>query len=793
MTAVLVGRNEKRVKVSLVGVDMRIGPILKDGGEGSKVQPQILLGNDVLMHITRDNILWTELGEAPLSIVLKPDQRQNDDMEEGRCGNHLEDDEVAAQKFSEGLEWVEGRSEVRLPWRKDRQLVSDTYGMALGRLRGFVKRYGMVGVVFNEYSRQMAGLERDGIVEQAPRQENGTPFYLPHRAVWTADGRKVTNKTERFCNASMRRKCRIVFDAGASNKIGISLNDALHRGPVLMWKIATLMIRLRLAPVQVIADIEKAYLQIGIRPSDRDALRFLWFFKPEEGFEKSSSNIRVMRFTRCPFGIKCGSFLLAAVIQEVCLNQKGTALEEVAERVMRDLYADNIQHGASSVDDAVNFKLGAKDLFAGVGMKLKGWISNNPEFNDQLEQKERADQEVQSLLGVLWDTTVDELAIKSPLTAEIKDSYTKKEMLSVLNGMYDPNGFLLPLIIKARLHYGKVCLYAKTWNAVLSSPDAKLWKIIVEDLMEADIIPVPRHIGSSVGGCDHVAVFCDASEDAVAAVGYIIVKKLMESGKYRWMANLVLAKASTSKGGATIPRRELSAIQLGSRIIRQIRCATNTAPSECSIWSDSSVAVQQVHHQRNKESFVRNRVQLIRKSLPGVSMGWVSSDLNPADLPSRGVPIKRLIRSEKPHLWWEGPPFLKQERTEWPTRYRFIIKDDDTAEADSSEEPTEEDPDINESACAIGQATGTKTWRIGAAIATVLDLNTFNSFRKLLLRTSFILAFTKTGRLMTKLQRIEEAENVWIRQQQDTFLTSKMRKQENLSEDKEGICRENHH
>ena len=57
----------------------------------------------------------------------------------------------------------------------------------------------------------------------------------------------------------------------------MSLNDMLLPGPNLLLEVFHMLIRFRAFPVSIVADIEKAFLQIGIRPEDRDALRFLRF------------------------------------------------------------------------------------------------------------------------------------------------------------------------------------------------------------------------------------------------------------------------------------------------------------------------------------------------------------------------------------------------------------------------------------------------------------------------------------------------------------------------------------
>ena len=56
----------------------------------------------------------------------------------------------------------------------------------------------------------------------------------------------------------------------------------------------------------LLADIQKAFLQISVREEDTDALRFLFNVNGKE---------QHLRFTRVPFGVEASPFLLEAILQ----------------------------------------------------------------------------------------------------------------------------------------------------------------------------------------------------------------------------------------------------------------------------------------------------------------------------------------------------------------------------------------------------------------------------------------------------------------------------------------------
>lgn len=104
---------------------------------------------------------------------------------------------------------------------------------------------------------------RNGIIEKIENTPKNDQLvhYLPHHCVL------AENKTT---------KLRIVYDASAKTKNGCSLNECLYRGPILPEELVKLLIKFRSYKFGVIADVEKAFLQIELQEEDRNVTRFLW-------------------------------------------------------------------------------------------------------------------------------------------------------------------------------------------------------------------------------------------------------------------------------------------------------------------------------------------------------------------------------------------------------------------------------------------------------------------------------------------------------------------------------------
>ena len=108
------------------------------------------------------------------------------------------------------------------------------------------------------YRSVLLGFHNKGIVEVVsnPEQsETDNTHYLPHHDVLRQD--KETTKL------------RIVYDASAKED-GFSLNDCLYTGPKFDQNILDILLRFRLYHTGLIADVEKAFLMISVKPQDRD-------------------------------------------------------------------------------------------------------------------------------------------------------------------------------------------------------------------------------------------------------------------------------------------------------------------------------------------------------------------------------------------------------------------------------------------------------------------------------------------------------------------------------------------
>ncbi|KAH7701169.1 Pao retrotransposon peptidase family protein, partial [Aphelenchoides avenae] len=243
-------------------------------------------------------------------------------------------------------------------------------------------------------------------------------------------------KSLRFINVVREEKAttkvRIVYDASAKGGPGTkSLNQCLYRGPVFLPDLAGMLLRFRIGKIVIAADIEKAFLQISLRESDRDVTRFLWLKDPSKGI--SDDNVVVYRFARIPFGVISSPFILAATIREHLKKE----VSSLSEEIKQNIYSDNVLLFANSESEAIEKCRKAYQIFKRANMNLREFVSNNAAVNFAFG--DHGKEFASKFLGVHWDPKADLLEYVIPVLEEdLLRAPTKRAVLQKLAKIFDP-------------------------------------------------------------------------------------------------------------------------------------------------------------------------------------------------------------------------------------------------------------------------------------------------------------------------------------------------------------------
>ena len=384
------------------------------------------------------------------SLACKPDLEQFWNLESIGIMDSPKmcDDDQALENFQKMIRHEDNRYFVTWPWKDSNLLLPDNYQLASGRLKSILGRLQKNPQLFQSYATIIQEQLERGIIEKVTNEsvEGPNKHYIPHHAVITP----TKNTT----------KVRVVYDASAKTKqMNKSLNECLYRGPVMLSDLCGLLIRFRLSPIAVIADIEKAFLSVGLQAADRDVTRFLWLKDPT--VMKLDNNVQIYRFCRVPFGVISSPFLATISYH---LQQSDNQFAEVLKP---DIYVDNIITGVNTIEEAKTLYNEAKSLFAAASMNLREWASNSQQLMECVPQCDQAANSEQKVLGIKWNLSNDTLLIPGNSTDKSRCVSTKREVLHMTACIFDPLGFFAPTVLKAKLFMKKLWSERLGWDEKL--------------------------------------------------------------------------------------------------------------------------------------------------------------------------------------------------------------------------------------------------------------------------------------------------------------------------------------
>ena len=434
-------------------------------------------------------------------------------------------------EFSEAITFSEGRYQVSLPWKQQHKPLPENYQLSLRRLEGLIKRLRQSPDVLKEYDDTIQEQIQARIVEDVPAnsKESNPVHYLPHHAVIRTD--KSTTKL------------RIVYDASARADGSPSLNECLHVGPKFNQKLLDILIRFQAHCVAVTADIEKAFLVVSIEENDRDALRFLWVHNVQE----NPPRIRPLRFTRVVFGVSSSPFLLNATIRHH-LEQYRKSHPDLIQHLLDSFYVDDLTTGADSEEAAHSVYVKSKQILKEGGFNLRKFRSNSPSLQQKIDINEGAETDYglanesyadatlgtsqptgpqeTKILGVRWHPQNDHLifSVSDIAKAARIVEPMKRNVVSIIGRIYDPLGFLGPVVLRFKLLFQRLCVKKIDWDQPLGDSCLNEWNSLVHDLQAEVLISIPRCYLHDIEGIPTsitLCGFCDASTKVYAAVVYL--------------------------------------------------------------------------------------------------------------------------------------------------------------------------------------------------------------------------------------------------------------------------------
>ena len=540
---------------------------------------------------------------------------------------------------------IGSKYQVPIPLKDPEEPVPNNYPVVKSMTESLAKRLKRKGS-FEKYDKKMNSLIDDGYVEIIPPEPYSNPNktnYIPHHDVYHP----------------RKPDPRIVHNAKFKYK-GFSLNDKCLQGPNFLSRADSVLTRFRLHRYAFQGDIKAMYFQVIIPPEQRDLLRFLWY--------DGEGNLIHLRHTRHIFGGVWCSSSSQFVLRKAIEREENPV---VRNAVLDGFYVDDC---LTSVDEKSHLVVLVKELPGTLdqhGYEVTKILVNDPEVLEMVPPERRA-EEVRDLtpadhdeihtyaLGIRWEVRSDMFYFV--FEARNYGNLTRRVVLSVASGVYDPLGLISPLTIYGRILFQECNRQKLGWDQTLPASLTTKWEDWIERLRRVEELRIPRCVKNvPTSDCTlELHTFADASSEAYCAVSYLRVETAQDitSTMYRSKTRVAPIKQ------ISIPRLELQACLMACQLTAMVREDLTGISFTSHYWSDSKIALAYIMNDSKKFApFVANRLTDINKLSAKAEWHYVSTNDNPADLGTRG---KVLSHDELNPLWFTGPSWLAKPKSEWP-------------------------------------------------------------------------------------------------------------------------------
>ena len=269
-------------------------------------------------------------------------------------------------------------------------------------------------------------------------------------------------------------------------------------------------------------DIEKAFLNVSVDPSNRYYLRFLWV----DDVTSRHPNIQVYRFARDAFHVSSSPFLLNATIRHHLTSNDIS--REFADKVLKSLYVASFVGGDVSDNCVFEMYKELKSSFIDAGFSMRKWVSNSAALQERIKDSEEESPQVcqiqsksvegpkvqeedetfasslfesaknpstekPKVLDIGWDNHRVLLSLDSRLETINNGTITKGAILGATSNFYDPLGLLSPAIILSKIIFQNICKSKMVWEDPVHSFLYEKWLKLVQDTRKVGVVELKRH------------------------------------------------------------------------------------------------------------------------------------------------------------------------------------------------------------------------------------------------------------------------------------------------------------
>ena len=549
------------------------------------------------------------------------------------------DDMNCSNIYESSVTKLDNRYFVKLPLKDENCVVPNNRVQAKSRLLQQKKMMENNAELLEFYADAVQKLIDTDKLELVTTDSDDCPeraFYIPHFVTRQAKKRLVYDGSARFNN--------------------VSLNSMLYKGSDNLQRLCDVLIRFRRFPIAVSCDIKEMFLQCGIHECDRDLLRILWFKD-----NNIDNEIVEYRFKRLPFGLNCSMSMAEYCLKKTAVDNQTGASEKTVEAVNSSFYVDDGLISCCDLEEGKQIISEMIELLQSGGFELKKFVAENAELlkdieSDRIlhrgESKNLCDEHITSckVLGIKWNPDNRTIAPKVDIKQRPE---TKRGLWATVAQIFDPLGICAPYLLPGRQILQQVCEEVKGWDDAIPPDLLKRWYKWLRGLPCLELLEIPRCYWDANVDVYELHTFCDSSEKGLGCVAYL---RMISNGDIN--VAFVMGKAKVVPIGVTlsIPRLELMAALLGSKMQWQIKRSINLPLANCCLYTDSSVVMDWLNNtQKRLKKWVARKITEIHRLCDNDTWHKVPTAQNVADLCSRGIDPRK---ASPKCAYLTGPSFL---------------------------------------------------------------------------------------------------------------------------------------
>ncbi|MBN2877647.1 MAG: hypothetical protein JXL85_08365, partial [Bacilli bacterium] len=319
--------------------------------------------------------------------------------------------------------------------------------------------------------------------------------------------------------SSSTTKLRVVFDGSAKTSSGVSLNDTQMIGAKQQKDLFEILLRFSNHKYAMTADIEKMYRQIRVHKDQCDLQRILWM---------ENGRMVKYRLLTVTYGTASAPFLATRCLKELA-NVEHLNFPIASDVAVKDFYMDDLMTGSDTIEEAIVLQKEMIEMLLRGGFKLHKWCANDMRVLGSIDENLREKQvlineeDTVKALGMRWIPSGDCFIFSIEELPEFS-VLTKRIVLSDISKLFDPLGFLGPIIVLAKLFIQHLWIQKLGWDEPLSEEDHQSWINYRAQLQALNKLKIKRFNGR-VPNAKFIELhgFADASSKAYGCCIYLKV------------------------------------------------------------------------------------------------------------------------------------------------------------------------------------------------------------------------------------------------------------------------------